>query len=107
MNPQQLQILTDLDLAARSTRKKAIEALCCCRNFKDKLAQYLLVWQCWQEVRTSLKTPINEYQLEHFQKVSDRYCSLTGEFLSAAAIECVLKNLGQAIRQLNSFQIER
>lgn len=99
---------SNLGLAARSSRTRVKEALHHCGYGQAELYQYLLAWQCFQEVRNSVKLSVNNFKLEQFREVAQRYCKLQTEFalpevrpqdITGEEIKTWLENIGQAIRQ--------
>lgn len=97
---------SELGLAARASRKQVKEALIN-SVYKSKILQYLLIWQCFQEVRKAVKLEVNKFKVEQFQQVSDRYNQLRPhEWLEIDWVEVknCLEYIGSAIRQLLDFQ---
>lgn len=99
---------TNLGLAARSSRTRVKEALQHSGYGEADLFQYLLVWQCFQEVRNSLNFGVTQFNLEQFQEVAKRYCELQEELvlhevqqinINGEKIKIWLENIGRAIRQ--------
>ncbi|MBD2776594.1 hypothetical protein [Iningainema tapete] len=96
---------TNLGLAARSSRKRVKEALQHSGYSLAELTQYLLIWQCFQEVRNSIKLGVDKLKPEHFQEIAKLYSlqilSLEQKpKLSADESKIWLENIGKAIRQL-------
>ena len=100
---------TNLGLAARSTRKQVKEALYHSGYGQAEVSRYLLVWQCFQEVRNSLKLGINKFKYEHFQEISIFYGGVQKDLtlpellkqdINGEEIQSWLENIGKAIRQL-------
>ena len=100
---------THLGLAARSTRKQVKQALHHLGYQEAEVSRYLLAWQCFQEIRNSIKLGVNQFKPEHFQDIAKRY----GEFQEQLALPEVykqyinendiktwLENIGRAIRRL-------
>lgn len=101
--------LSNLGLAARSSRTRVKEALDHYGYGQAELYQYLLAWQCFQEVRTSIKLSVNHFKSEHFQQISHRYGELQAELalpegwqqnITGEEIKTWLENIGKSIRQL-------
>ena len=99
---------TNLGLAARSSRTRVKEALHHSGYTQAELSRYLLGWQCFQEVRNSMKLGVNKFNPEHFQEVAKRYCELQEELASPEVrkqditgeeIKIWLETIGKAIRQ--------
>ncbi len=98
---------SNLGLAARSTRKQVKEALLHSGYGEANLSQYLLVWQCFQEIRNSINLGVNNFKQEHFQEVANRYSEFQilglHEFensnINGEVIKTSLENIGTAIRQ--------
>jgi hypothetical protein len=99
---------SNLGLAARSSRTRIKEALQHSGYGEAELSQYLLGWQCFQEIRNSLKLGVNEFKPEHSQQISQRYCELQAELalpevqkpnITGEEIKTWLENIGRAIRQ--------
>ncbi len=99
---------SNLGLAARSSRTRVKEALRHSGYREAELSQYLLGWQCFQEVRNSLKLGVNRFKPEHFQQIYKRYCELQAELalpevqklnITEEEIKTWLENIGRAIRQ--------
>jgi hypothetical protein len=99
---------SNLGLAARSSRTRVKEALRHCGYGQAELSQYLLGWQCFQEVRNAIKLSVNNFQPGQFQEVAQRYCELqTGlalaevrqQDITGKEIKTWLENVGKAIRQ--------
>jgi hypothetical protein len=99
---------SNLGLAARSSRKRVIEALQHSGYGQAELSQYLLVWQCFQEVRNSSNFGVKEFQSKHFQEIANLYCKLSENLalpeahkqdINGERIETWLKNIGASIRQ--------
>ncbi len=100
---------SNLGLAARSTRKQVKEALHHFGYGQAELSKYLLAWQCFQEIRNSIKLGVNQFKLEHFQDVAKRYCEFRGQLvlpegdnpdINGEGIKTWLENIGIAIRKL-------
>ncbi|MFB8792367.1 MAG: hypothetical protein U7123_26845 [Potamolinea sp.] len=100
--------ITDLGLVARSSRTRVKEALQHSGYREAELSQYLLIWQCFQEVRNSINRGINNFKLEHFQKISELYREFREELagteirnqdLTGEEIQICLSKIGIAIRQ--------
>ena len=100
---------TNLGLAARSSRTRVKQALHQFGYAPTKFSQYLLIWQCFQEIRNSLKLGINRFNPEHFQQIAKRYCELQPELalpdiqnpdITGEEIKIGLENIGIAIRKL-------
>ncbi|HEY9300558.1 MAG TPA: hypothetical protein VIQ31_30180, partial [Phormidium sp.] len=100
---------TNLGLVSRSSRRQVKEALQCLGYQEPLLAQYLLIWQCFQEVRNSLNLGVNRFELPQFEKIAYRYAELQLKLdwleipklnMNAAEIKQCLENIGTAIRQL-------
>ncbi|MEW6491761.1 MAG: hypothetical protein AB1589_04320 [Cyanobacteriota bacterium] len=100
---------THLGLAARSTRKQVKEALHHLGYGQAELSRYLLAWQCFQEIRNSIKLGVNQFKLEHFQNVAKRYGELREQLalpeddnldINGEDIKTWLENIGMAIRKL-------
>lgn len=101
--------LTNLGLVARSSRKRVKEALQHSGCREAKLSQYLLIWQCFQEVRSSINLEVNKFKHEHFQKIAERYREFREELalpeaqeqdINGEEIKAWLEIIGTAIRQL-------
>jgi DNA-directed RNA polymerase specialized sigma subunit len=99
---------TNLGLAARSSRKRVKEALHHSGYKQAELSQYLLAWQCFQEVKTSFNCGVNNFKAEQFQKVAKRYGEFRDELalpevqnqdINGEEIKTWLENIGTAIRQ--------
>jgi hypothetical protein len=98
---------TDLGLATRASTKQTTRALEF-QGFKDpQLAQYLLLWKCWQDLRPAPGEAAPS-QTEQFIAVAQRYNQLRGQLHSAAdsnpalnapTAEKWLKQIGGAIRR--------
>lgn len=100
---------TNLGLAARSTRKQVKAALHHLGYTQAELSRYLLAWQCFQEIRNSLKLGVNQFKPEHFQDVAKRYCEFREQLalpeghnpdINGEGIKNWLENIGRAIRKL-------
>ncbi|AFZ21487.1 hypothetical protein Mic7113_5874 [Allocoleopsis franciscana PCC 7113] len=100
---------TPLGLAARSTRKQVKEALHYLGYTQAELSKYLLAWQCFQEIRHSIKLGVNQFKIEHFQNVAKRYCEFRDQLalpeghnrdINGEEIKTWLENIGIAIRKL-------
>jgi hypothetical protein len=100
--------LSNLGLAARSSRTRVKDALHHCGYGQAELYQYLLGWQCFQEVRNSIKLSINHFQPEQFRQIAQRYCELQADLalpeawqqhITGEEIKTWLENIGKAIRQ--------
>jgi hypothetical protein len=107
--------LSNLGLAARSSRTRVKEALHHCGYGQAELHQYLLGWQCFQEVRNSIKLSVNHFQSEQFQQIAQRYCELQAELalpevrqqdITGEEIKTWLENIGKAIRQLLDLPLD-
>ncbi|NJM67849.1 MAG: hypothetical protein HC851_20365 [Acaryochloris sp. RU_4_1] len=111
---------TDLGLAARSTRKRMVEALQFVGFREPLLSQYQLLWQCFQELRSgqpdredSSSLPGHPSQqlalaADPFQPITDRYNQLRLQLplaselnpaLTGTVVEQQLKQIGNAIRR--------
>ncbi|WP_026735041.1 hypothetical protein [Fischerella sp. PCC 9605] len=99
---------TDLGLAARSSRKRVKEALYHSGYSPAELSQYLLVWQCFQEIRNSIHLGVNKFQPEHFQEIAKLYGEvqvtlklpeIEKQNNQVEEIKIWLENIGKAIRQ--------
>jgi hypothetical protein len=100
---------TNLGLTARSTRKQVKEALHHLGYGQAELSKYLLAWQCFQEIRNSLKLGVNQFQAEHFQDIAKRYCEFREQLalpeghnldINGEGIKTWLETIGIAIRKL-------
>ncbi|MBE9229335.1 hypothetical protein IQ264_28420 [Phormidium sp. LEGE 05292] len=100
---------TNLGLVARSSRRQVKEALQRLGYQESQLDQYLLIWQCFQEVKTSLDLGVNNFELQHFERIVNRYSELQNEVslpeipqlnMNGAEVKQYLSRLGMAIRQL-------
>lgn len=100
---------TNLGLVARSSRRQVTEALHSLGFNQTKLSQYLLIWQCFQEVKTSLSLRIDKFEKEQFQEIANRYSELHQELdlpenqreqMNGEEIKNCLEKIGIAIRQL-------
>jgi RNA polymerase sigma factor (sigma-70 family) len=97
---------SDLGLAARASRKQVKEALMNSR-YNLNSSQYLLIWQCFQEVRKSVKLEVNKFKVEQFQLICDRYHQLQSHErlkIDGNEIKSYLEDVGSALRQLLDFQ---
>lgn len=101
--------ITNLGLVARSSRKRVKEALEYSDYGEAKSSQYLLIWQCFQEIRNSINVGINEFRPESFQKIAERYREFAEESalyeahrqdINGEEIRALLGNIGAVIRQL-------
>jgi hypothetical protein len=99
---------SNLGLAARSSRTRVKEALLHCGYGQAELYQYLLGWQCFQEVRNSIKLSVNNFQPEQFREIAQRYCELQADLslpevrqqdITGEEIKTWLEIIGKAIRQ--------
>jgi DNA-directed RNA polymerase specialized sigma subunit len=104
MSGQQTLGITNLGLVARSSRTQVTEALQNLGYSQTNLSQYLRIWQCFQEVRRAQRLPIDEFEMEHFQEVANRYSELYQENpipnMNAEEVKHCLVNIGIAIRRL-------
>jgi predicted DNA-binding protein YlxM (UPF0122 family) len=98
--------ITNLALAARSSRRRVKEALQRIGYQEPIFSHYLLAWQCFQEFINSVSLAVHQFQIQHFQSIADRYHELS-ELISTAAttidaetIRALLEEIGRAIRQL-------
>lgn len=100
--------ITDLGLVARSSRTRVKEALQHSGYGEAELSQDLLIWQCFQEVRNSIKLGVNKFKLEHFQIISERYREFREELagnevrkqdINGEEVQICLSKIGRAIRQ--------
>lgn len=100
---------TNLGLVARSSRRQVKEALQRLGYQESQLNQYLLIWQCFQEVRNSLNLGVNRFDLSHFEIIVNRYSELRNEVnlpeilqlnMNGTEVKQCLERLGVAIRQL-------
>lgn len=101
--------ITNIGLVARSTRKQVKEALQYSGYGEAKLSQYLLIWQCFQEVKNSINLGVNKFKPEHFQKIAERYREVREELallevqkpdINGEEIKTWLEDIGTAIRQI-------
>ncbi|MFB2892342.1 hypothetical protein ACE1CI_05285 [Aerosakkonemataceae cyanobacterium BLCC-F50] len=95
---------SNLGLVARSSRKQVTEALQSLGYNQTNLSQYLLIWQCFQEVRASLNLRVDRFETEQFQEIANRYSEIHQENLrqniNAREVQDCLENIGIAIRRL-------
>ncbi|MFB2875823.1 hypothetical protein [Floridanema aerugineum] len=95
---------SNLGLVARSSRKQVTEALQNSGYSQTNLSQYLLIWQCFQEVRASLNLRVDRFETEQFQEIANRYSEIHQENLrqniNAREVQDCLENIGIAIRRL-------
>jgi DNA-directed RNA polymerase specialized sigma subunit len=103
--------LTNLGLASRASRKQVSEALKQLKSSKN-ISQYLLAWQCFQEVKKSIKLEIRKFQAEHFQLIATRYNQFQKQLafsqftlINGATIRDWLEEIGGSIRQLLEPQL--
>lgn len=93
---------TNLGLALRASRKQVINALQSSKS-QEEISQYLLAWQCFQEVRKSIDLKIKHFQPEHFQQIAERYNKLQPNLeqnINRENIKAWLENIGVEIRRL-------
>jgi RNA polymerase sigma factor (sigma-70 family) len=98
--------LTNLGLVSRASRKQINDALKSSKS-QEIVSQYLLAWQCFQEVRKSGQLEVRKFQREHFQKIADRYNQFQKQLASSQTrpingetIRNWLEEIGVAIRRL-------
>ncbi|MBW4549540.1 MAG: hypothetical protein KME35_00200 [Aphanocapsa sp. GSE-SYN-MK-11-07L] len=104
---------SDLGLASRSSRRKVTDALEFIGITEPQLAQYILVWNCFQEVRTShpdqtdTQAEAASPAADQFQGIADRYNRLRAKLPQAVEghpivdgplVEKWLKQIGAAVR---------
>lgn len=102
---------SNLALMARSSRKRVKEAIQNSDYGGLQLSHYLLVWQCFQEVKNA-SVAVNKMALEHFQLMAERYQQLqTGlgyeagqQNVNGEQIKAWLEKIGSAIRQFLDTQ---
>ncbi len=91
---------SNLALVARASRKRVKEAIQNSNYGGLQLSQYLLAWQCFQEVKNASNLAVNNILVEHYQKIAERYNQLHGQNINGEQIKTWLENIGAAIREL-------
>lgn len=95
---------SNLGLVARSSCTQVTQALQNLGYNQTNLSQYLLIWQCFQEVRTSLNLRVDRFETEQFQEIANRYSEIHEENsrqkINAREVQDCLENVGIAIRRL-------
>jgi DNA-directed RNA polymerase specialized sigma subunit len=97
---------SNLGLAARASRKLVKDALMNSR-YQSNVSQYLLIWQCFQEVRKAVKLKVNKFKAERFQEIADRYNQLESYEplkIDGNEVKNYLEHIGSAIRELLDFK---
>lgn len=91
-------------LMARSSRKRVKEAIQNSDYQELQLSQYLLVWQCFQEVKNGCNLAVNNFSAPHYQQMAERYNQLHKQNVNGEQIKTWLENIGAAIRQFLDIQ---
>jgi hypothetical protein len=104
---------TDLGLAARSSEKRVTSALRALGEPESKIVQLVLVWKCFQEVRTAKGLQIDSPQPPQFEAIAIRYNGLKAQSsfsampdLAGITAEKWLKTIGAAIRRYCDRPVE-
>jgi hypothetical protein len=97
---------SDLGLASEATKKRVVDALRSSGINEPLLSQYVLAWQCFQEVKNAKNINVASPQPEQIDKIAVRYNQLCSKLPSSAHNQTVnsttiaqwLQQIGKAIR---------